>query len=119
MGPWCEFFFCYAATCTDNSSQKDFFFYTLTGLIPHIINFQLISPCKNIGFAIPILSPTAEITARVSFSVGQSVMHSCCTGALLMGFRSSSERSDNGTMEDPALTILHLSDATIDHQFNC
>lgn len=93
------------------------------GLLPgwlHSVGSTIcyLSSCKS-RFVVPILSPTLEIAERNSSSVGWPVMHSCCTAALLMGFRSSSERSDNGTMEDPALTILHLWDATIDHQFNC
>lgn len=32
----------------------------------------------------------------------------CTADALLMGFRSSSERFHNGTLEKLALTILHL-----------
>lgn len=60
---------------------------------------------------------------RRSIKAGHaSVLAGCdaqlCTGSLLMGFRSSSECSDNGTMEELALTILHLRDATIDHQFS-
>lgn len=71
----------------------------------HMLHFALYEQFWSV---IPIPSPTLDITKRSSFSVGLDVMHICCTAALLMGFRSSSERYDNGTMEDPALTILHL-----------
>lgn len=36
-----------------------------------------------------------------SSSAGPYVTHICRTAALLMAFGSSSERCDNGTMEDP------------------
>lgn len=69
---------------------------------------NVISSCKSALGLHPFFSPTAGITEMANLCIGSYVMLSCSTNALLMGFRSSSERSDNGTMEDPALTILHL-----------
>lgn len=103
----------------------------LIPLVPHIIYFQLMFVVQTslLGEYMLRAAPSALFLllkvllfrhshpfshsgnnreGRLLFSVGRSMMHSCCTDALLMGFRSSSERSDNGTMEHPALTILHL-----------